>query len=237
MPQYFETEPNAETDRKIETLWAALSLGESMPDPPGLGVSPFSQGTEALPVPSAGEAIVLRFPLPGATAAAIAVGLPKQAKQPAVSFCFDAAPCRLVYAWRGGFLDLSGSLAKKQDLPKLLGEIFFRSESLPFRFERPEHVPEARFRGYRIVDGYPEFHYELDGVRIFERVVPLRNAVGFAREFRVIGLDRPAWFAAPPQSGVTTTSTAGRFEDGLLRLSPQRELRFDVRVEGEPEDD
>ena len=228
MPRYFTEARWEEGEKAIARMWAALSMGGEMPKPDGAGAS-LALGIEALPAP-AHEAVIQRFPMPGATAAAIAVGMPRQGKDPGVSYCFDAADCRLVYAWQGGFIDLRGSLAKKMAYPEILGQIFYRTGAFPFRTGKIDSVPRRRFRGYRIADGFPEFRYEIDGIDVRERIVPLRPERGFAQEFRIEGVDSPLWFVVEANQKVTLTSTVGVFENGVLKIPPGENVRFDVKV-------
>ncbi len=235
MPTYFSGLPAEEADEAIARLWAALSLGSDMPRPFGAGIELLAPGGETFPAP-VHTAVVVRFPLPGATAAAIAVGLPRQGKSPAISYCFDAAVCRLVYAWQGGFLDLSGSLGKQMEHPRLLGEIFYRTGDFPLRIGEEERVPTRRFHGYRIVDGSPEFRYEADRIDIRERILPARSADGFVHEFRIERVDGRMWFVVDDSQPVRCTSTVGEFRlsrDGrhrALAIPRGRDVRFDVGV-------
>ena len=48
------------------------------------------------------------------------------------------------------------------------GEIFFREGPFPIRVGERDRIPQRRFRGYRLVDSVPEFHYQVDGVDVFE---------------------------------------------------------------------
>ena len=194
MPNYFGSLDPKRAGESILSLWAALSLGDKMPVPEGLETGKGAADAEALPVPEK-EPIVVRWDMPDATPAAIAVGLPG-----GVSYCFDAGESRLRYAWRGGFLDLTATLSRKTDAhrltptAKLIGEIFYRSAAFPWRVGVPDTFPRARFRGYRLVGGYPQFHYEVAGVEVYERIVPTGDKKGLTREFRLARVDREMWF-------------------------------------------
>jgi cytochrome c2 len=230
MPQFFAGERAAEAPDAIAALWAALSLGAAMPEPPGLRDFDAALADEVRPLPLSG-AIVQRFILPEASAAAFAIGLPKEGKLPPVSACFDAAVCRLAYAWEGGFIDLSRSLGKLQERAALAGEVFYRRREFPFRIGDRDRAPSPRFLGYRLAGGYPEFTYEAGGARIAERVLPLRTASGLVEEFRVEGAAGTVWFLIEDAPGVAIGATAGVLEDGALRFAPAASLRFDLRLE------
>ncbi len=194
MPAYFSSLDRRRGQDSIDSLWAALAAGERLPLPAGLEIRQAEAGSEARPLPER-EAMVIRWDMPEATPAAIAVGLPG-----GVSYCFDAGESRLRYAWKGGFVDMSETLNRKTDASRLtptariLGEIFFRSEGFPWRIGEPERVPRPRFRGYRIVAGHPEFHYQLDGIDVWERIVATPAKDGILRQLRLSSVDGPMWF-------------------------------------------
>ncbi|MGH9632640.1 MAG: hypothetical protein ACRD7E_30400, partial [Bryobacteraceae bacterium] len=216
MPDYFSSMERGSADKAIHTLWAAISLGSRMPLPAGLKVD---QGNdpEARPVPGK-RPIVVRWDMPEATPAAIAVGLPGK-----LSYCFDGGESRLRYAWRGGFIDLSETLVKKTDenrltpTAKLIGDVFYRSGSFPIRVGQFERIPERQFRGYRLIDGYPEFHYEVDGIEVAERILPAKEGSGLERIFTITKVDRPMWFV--------DESTSQKIEIGR-----GQNVRFSVHV-------
>jgi mono/diheme cytochrome c family protein len=230
MPSYFRTTTRDEADKTIRTLWAALEMGETMPLPEGLKAAGGLLGGEEKPVPDR-EAIVIRWDMPEATPAAIAVGMPGK-----ISYCFDAAECRLRYAWYGGFVDMSGTLRRKVDetrltpTAKLIGEIFYRSDEFPLRIGATDHVGNRRFRGYRLIDGYPQFHYQVDGIDVYERILPEKSGKGLTREFKILGVDRPMWLLSGGTRGVVLNSTIGRFENGKLKIPRGTEVKFDVTI-------
>jgi hypothetical protein len=70
-----------------------------------------------------------------------------------------------------------------------------------------EDIPQRRFRGYRLVDGYPEFHYEVDGSDVYEKIVALDDSRGLVREFRFAVVDRPVWLLAGEGEAVEISSS------------------------------
>lgn len=234
MPNYFSSIDRKRADETIDSLWAALSMGDRMTLPDGLGTA--KTDAEAKPAPDR-EAIVIRWDMPEATPAAIAVGLPGQ-----VSYCFDAGESRLRYAWLGGFVDMTGTLYRKTDAnlltptATLVGEVFYRSPEFPLRIGSVERIPQRRFRGYRIVQGSPEFHYQLDGIDVHERVVPAKNKKGITREFTIARVDQPMWFLAGQTDGVFLSSTRGAFQNGRLQIPRGSDVHFSVTISKEKED-
>jgi mono/diheme cytochrome c family protein len=168
MPNYFGGMAPERASPRIHALWAAMELGAKAPVPDGFRVSDLEVTSEAKPVVGK-EAVVVRWDMPEATPAAIAVGLPG-----GLSYCFDAGRSQLLYAWRGGFLDMTGTLLRKTDEKKftptaaLVGTVFWRS------------TPEAgsrKFKGYRLIGGIPEFHYLVDGVEVREILEPVDGGI------------------------------------------------------------
>lgn len=164
MPAYFRDAASAEAT--ILLLWNAMSLDRQMPLPNGVGEE------ASFVLRPATEPIVLRTFLPDCTPRSIAVGLPGF-----VSYAWDAGTCSLRYAWFGDFLDAAPTWAGRGGTPaKLLGKRFW---------EAPAEPGETKFLGYRLVDGYPEFHYRRDGVEVYELITPLADGVGLKRRLRI----------------------------------------------------
>ncbi|MGI8785428.1 MAG: c-type cytochrome, partial [Acidobacteriota bacterium] len=229
MPNYFSSTEPKPAREMIDTLWAALSMGEGMPLPDGLKKVETAD-VEARPVPER-EAIVIRWDMPEATPAAIAVGLPG-----GISYCFDAGQSRLRYAWKGGFVDMTETLRRKVDsnrltpTAKLVGEVFYRGDEFPLRLGTTDRIPERRFRGYRVVEGAPEFHYQVDGIEVYERIVAAQNNQGITRQFTVGRVDQPMWFAAGRGAGVVVSSTIGDPKSGPLPIPRGTNVRFSVTI-------
>jgi mono/diheme cytochrome c family protein len=217
MPNYFSSMDRQNADTIINSLWSAMTLGARMPVPAGFGATDTSRDPEARPTPGSAP-IVVRWDMPEATPAAIAVGMPGK-----LSYCFDASESRLRYAWRGGFIDLSETLTKKTDknhltpTATLIGDVFYRSEGFPIRVGEPGRVPQRRYRGYRLVDGFPEFRYDVDGIGVTERILPAADSSGIRREFTIATVDRPMWFI--------DAQTKQKIEIGR-----GRQVRFTVQV-------
>ena len=190
----------------ISDLWAAFQSAAELPPPFGFRLTDMSQGGETRPVP-VDRAVVIRWDMPEASPAAIAVGLPG-----GVSYCFDAGESRLRYAWLGGFVDMTRTLLSKKnretnltETAEIVGEIFFREGLAPIRAGDRERIPQRRFRGYRLVDSLPEFHYQLDGVDVYELIAPVDG--GIVRRFRIGEVSQPMWFVASEAEGVRIESS------------------------------
>jgi cytochrome c551/c552 len=156
---------------------------------------------------------VQRIFLPDASPAAIAVALPGD-----LSYCFDAAECRLRYVWKGGFIDGADYWkGNGSSLAKLGGKVVYREEKFPISHAvdsaKGDRVP-VKFLGYTVSKtGIPTFRYEKHGLKLAETIEPLADGSGITRRFE-FGLNHSV-FITPP-SGVSVTCSSGLEENGIL---------------------
>ncbi len=95
----------------------------------------------------------------------------------AFSYVWDSTECRLMYAWRGGFLDMNtywgkepGGMRPKVYIPLIEGNLVFRaSGAMPLAGPSD---PAPVFLGYKMEGGFPVFEYRLGRKRVREKVVP-----------------------------------------------------------------
>lgn len=163
----------------------------------------------------------------GASPAAIAVNLPQ-----AVSYCWDAGACRLLYAWQGGFLDFSDFWKGKGDAEaRVAGTIFYRDKTpFPLRLDKTRALPVVDYKGYRLVNRYPEFHYTIDGRDVYELLTPKADGTGLIRTFRLPQGRKPLWFCFDAGDGVRYEASAGRWQAGTLRLSARQARQFTITM-------
>lgn len=157
-----------------------------------------------------------------ASPAAIAVCLPMQ-----LAYCWDASLCKLRFAWHGGFLDNSDLWKGKGDaLAKVVGVKFFRDSA-----GYPLGAPDAKvsYKGYRLIDRFPEFHYTVNGLHVYERIQPKADGSGLIRSFRIPGATRPLVFHAGGElRGTAFESTAGTWAGNDLRLTAAQAKAFSI---------
>ena len=165
--------------------------------------------------------------MPDCGPAGIAVGLLGE-----VSYCWDAGECRLRYAWKGGFLDLTKNWAGKgKEVAELVGTVFYRDRTdFPFRLGRREHVPQAEFQGYIMHKRYPTFRYTLDGAEVTERIVPTLEQPGIKRIMTFTGLKQPLWLAKASYPNTNIYCNKGQWEGDYLKLSPQEAREFTITI-------
>jgi hypothetical protein len=169
-----------------------------------------------------------RVLMPDAGPAAIAVCLPGD-----LAYCWDAGSCRLRYAWTGKFLDLTDYWTIKGELhAKILGSIFYRDRtSFPFRIKNADKDstgPTVKFKGYRLIEGYPEFNYRVDQAEVFELIRPTTDGKGLLRHFRITGPDHPIWFVHDKDDGAHYQSDKGSWTGNQLKLEPNEAVSFKI---------
>jgi len=168
-----------------------------------------------------------RIFLPGASPAAIAVRL-----SDSLSYCWDAGTCRLRYAWYGGFLDNTDIWKGHHDAyGTIMGTIFYRDKTnFPIHIDHPGNIPVVQFKGYRLVNKYPEFHYTLDGIDVYELIKPGEKGVALIRTFRVPQTERILWFLFDNDDGVSYQASKGDRQGNKVRLSPSDAKEFTITM-------
>ncbi|GAA4320150.1 hypothetical protein GCM10023143_34120 [Compostibacter hankyongensis] len=168
--------------------------------------------------------------MPDAGPAAIAVHLPHD-----LSYCWDAGSCSLRYVWSGGFLEHEALWKGKGDaVAGVAGDIFFRAgSSFQFRIGDKDSIPGISFKGYRLVSRYPEFHYRLNNLEIYELITLLKDGSGLRCSFRITGATDTLWLPLPHTGTATVSCSAGQEKNGLLRLLPAEAARFTLTIKKE----
>ncbi len=240
MPTFFYGKSAEETAATTEAIWAYLSQGKAMAPPPGLKNKP--QNTLIVE----GDALVMRCVLKGdgpELSRAICAGLPG-----GISYCFDPQSCRLARAWMGGFLDMTeGWSGRGNASGKQMGRTFYTAPpASPLYIGTTDKEPARVFRGYGIVDKFPEFTYLLDGVEVRERITPVEKGLGIVRSFELDPAGRPVFFAAVDDPKLAVSSPDGTFQPAqlrggsepaakkfpgqILRLPGEKRIRFSVTI-------
>lgn len=167
-----------------------------------------------------------RIFIPDAGPAAIAVSLPHK-----LSYCWDAGTCRLRYAWQGDFLDNTVIWKGHRDAyGDILGPVFFRDNvAYPLQVDKPGNIPAVEFKGYRLINRYPEFHYTINGIEVYELIKPKEDGKGLIRTFKIPKTNRIIWFVCdPPEDGMDYKSSGGEWINGKLKLLPAEARQFTI---------
>lgn len=159
--------------------------------------------------------------------ASIAVHLPQ-----GLSYCWDAASCELRYAWTGEFVDNAKLWKGKPNaVSKVLGDIFYRNSAMQaLRIGDPTSTAKVKFKGYKLVDRYPEFHYTLDGLDVYELIREKEDGTGLVRTFRVPNAPGKIWFLAPPSDGVIYSASTGAFSGNKLLVEAAQASNFTITM-------
>ncbi len=168
-----------------------------------------------------------RILMPDASPASIAVTLPG-----GVSYCWDASPCRLRYAWSGGFIDNSKRWSIKGDAQaKVLGDVFFTDDTpFPIRIGSAGDPPVIRFKGYKLLKDYPEFHYTVNGTDVYELIRENPDGKGLVRVFRIPQAKAPVKFTRNEADGMEYKSSAGSWKAGTLVIPAAQARKFTISM-------
>jgi azurin len=156
-----------------------------------------------------------RMFMPDSGPASLAIALPGD-----LNCCWDAGECRLRYVWTGGFVDNHAYWkGNGNGKAKVLGtRTFTAAAGAPLRFSTGAE-PKVRFRGYALVQGYPEFQYELDGATVAETLREADGGKALIQSY-VVTTDKPLLYVVAKDAAARFSSSAGAFADGVLRVAP-----------------
>jgi len=115
---------------------------------------------------------------------------------------------------------------------KILGDIFYRDNTdYPIRLGENATVPAVEYKGYRLLDRYPEFHYTLNGLDVYELIQPKADSFGLIRSFRIPHADRTVWFFTNRRDdAIEYEFSAGHLKNRKLRLSPIEAKKFTITM-------
>ncbi len=165
-----------------------------------------------------------RIFMPEASPASIAVRLSSE-----ISFCWDAGPCQLLYAWQGGFIDNSVAWKGHRNTEsRILGTVFHdEPANNPLRLgERNRFPDKIEFQGYRLKERNPEFHYRIDGVDVYEIFQVSENGQNLVRNFRIPNVSEKVWIQIPGDA----SASKGQVSGGVLMLAPEEAKQFSIEI-------
>jgi azurin len=147
-----------------------------------------------------------------------------------LSYCWDAATCRLRYAWQGEFLDYTGFWKSYKMYPiKIMGTIFYRDKTaFPLHIGQPEKNTVVHFKGYKLINRYPEFHYTINGTDVYELINAKPDGSGLLRTFKIPKAIKSVWFIYGTGDGVSYTCSKGQMINGKLELSAEEADEFTI---------
>ena len=164
---------------------------------------------------------VQRFFLEKAGPAAIAVALENQ-----MNYCWDAGNCRLRYAWSGDFInfgDNSRSNGNRQLKPK--GQEFWngKGNELTYTIHSEDPALKPDFKGYRLIDGQPEFKYLMGNLAVTEFITATSD--GLINEIKITNAEAPVRIYAPGKA----TSNVGTRDGDFFVVSPEDASKIQLK--------
>ena len=132
---------------------------------------------------------------------------------------------------RGGFVNPMPHWAVNGDaFAEVKGTIYYRSAPyFPLRFGDEKKIPsDIHFRGYSVVDGLPEFHYQVNGADVRELIKTGANKNGIEETFKITGTKGPVFFVSDPNGGATIASDAGTVSAGVLKVPATKAKEFTI---------
>jgi hypothetical protein len=138
----------------------------------------------------------------------------------------------LRFAWSGGFLDNSELWKGKGDVSaKVVGNVFFRDKThFPLSFSSDNKAEKLDYRGYKLINRYPEFHYTINGIDVYELILPKANGKGLNRIFRIPDVKNTVWFNTDSFDGIQYEASTGAWEGNRLKLTPKEARKFSITM-------
>lgn len=175
-------------NRPMGSAGQPLVLRSYLPDP-GLDDAVFAQHDRARKVskynPGLGADVPGEIqPVPG-LAAAIGVNF-----GPSLSYVFDTTECRLLYAWQGGFVDMTpywgdpekGSRVSFDYVPRLVGTLFFKAsgkDPIELGGKSISDLGPRVFTGYTLEQGVPVFAFKAGETSLTLSIKPSETPLSF----------------------------------------------------------
>src|SRR5690606_9643813 len=108
---------------------------------------------------------------------------------------------------------------KAEKYAKITGAVFYRDKTTyPLKFYEHEN-PAVDFKGYKLIDRYPEFHYTINDEDVFELIKPKEDGSGLIRTFRIPGAKQSLYFVFDKNDGVEYIASKGRVDGNRISLT------------------
>ena len=159
---------------------------------------------------------------------------------PDFAYAWDSTECRLLYAWTGGFLDMTpywgggtGGGRKSNDyVPWLEGTLVFKTAGAQ-TFQLGDPTKRPKFRGYRVLSGNPLFRYEIGGVTIEEQITPA-DPGSFMVHYRVENPKQPVQLLFDPSIRPQISCDQGSWKENVLEIPVDHADHFMLLVRFAP---
>lgn len=170
------------------------------------------------------QPMVIRVTVKDTPSRSIAVGLPGK-----THYMFDSVNAQVIYGWTGDFLDVRPDRdGRGGGTCNILGKKFdVGADGCPIRIGSPDKAGKVQFIGYRRT-GTPEFAFSVDDVEIRQTINVAAHG-GLTYSFRLPPMKQDVYFTLQPD-GLSLTSSAGQFKNGVLKISKDQATAFTVTV-------
>lgn len=170
------------------------------------------------------QPMVIRVTVKDTPSRSIAVGLPGR-----THYMFDSVNAQVLYGWTGDFLDVRPDRGGRGGgTCEILGKRFdVGADGCPIRIGSPEKAGKVQFIGYRRT-GVPEFAFKVDDVEI-RQTIDIAPQGGLTYSFRLPPVKQDVHFVLKPD-GLSLSSSAGKFKDGVLTVGKEQATAFTVTV-------
>lgn len=124
----------------------------------------------------------------------------------------------------------------QSDFSEVEGHIYYRAmREFLFRLGETSYIPSRSFLGYELIDELPRFEYYMDQFRVHQYISSLPDETELQMEFEIQGIDQPVYFVTDQNAGAEFRSSAGLWEDGVLKLLPEEAEAFSIDLIERPE--
>lgn len=162
---------------------------------------------------------VVRSFMPQSSPASILIKLPGD-----LNACWDTEACRFRYIWSDGkTINTSGRGEPKFGVPPLY------RETAPSLWSIAGGT-KPKFRGFRLIEGYPEFDYTYGAIRVREKIINGPEPGTVLRRFKLSGVTGDVTMDLSSEGTGSVSSDAGRMAGSKLRLTRTEASSFTLKI-------
>ncbi|MDU0352855.1 hypothetical protein RS130_01985 [Paraglaciecola aquimarina] len=147
---------------------------------------------------------------------------------PALSVVWDSSIASLRYAYPTS-MQMSGEKNREENRKQIL---YMESANVPFSFIRGQKID---FKGYDLIDGNPEFIYQVGKIKVREKISLGKTAKSFVRHFIISGLalngdNERISLDLNHQKHANIKVSKGTLTNNILQLTATEAAEFSVEV-------
>ena len=162
---------------------------------------------------------VLRRYLPFTSPASIAIALNSE-----LTVVWDTTIAKLRYVYPTG-ANFDGEKRREKNAKAIM---YTEESDALFSFVNNK---EIMFKGYQLIKGEPEFHYQVGNVEVKERIHLGSNEKSFVREFTITGVKHDVVLTLVHSSPSSIRLNGKPLTDDNVHLSPEQVSSFSIEVE------